>query len=298
MTSKFIKKSAIQILIIIGSIALISLFSEIRQTANSNSLAQIPRFGNPPPNLLKPPKPQILPSGAPTPSPKPPEQPLVFAPPAQFRSQIVYKASISDSKVIALTFDDGPTAETLQILKILQKHKAVATFFCLGANLRENPEIAKRVVQAGNAIGNHTWHHFYHNVTEKTAADEIDNTGVHIYRSTGAKSLLFRPPGGRLNNGFADYAKKKNYVVVMWSIDPKDFSQPPAAVIARSVLSQATSGAIVLLHDGGGDRQQTVEAVSAIIPKLKQQGYRFVTVPQLLQMQASQKQQTADQKPK
>jgi len=110
--------------------------------------------------------------------------------------------------------------------------------------------------------------------------------------------LLFRPPGGRLNNGFADYAKKKNYVVVMWSIDPKDFSQPPAAAIARSVLSRATSGAIVLLHDGGGDRQQTVEAVSVIIPKLKQQGYRFVTVPQLLQMQAAQKQQTVDQKPK
>ncbi|MEG4530320.1 polysaccharide deacetylase family protein [Microcoleus sp. D2_18a_D3] len=178
----------------------------------------------------------------------------------------------------------------------MHKHNAVATFFCLGANLREYPEIAKRVVQAGNAIGNHTWHHYSHNVTEKTASDEIDNTGVHIYRSTGAKSFLFRPPGGRLNNGLADYAKKKNYVVVMWSIDPKDFLQPPAAAIARSVLSQATSGAIVLLHDGGGNRQQTVEALSAIIPQLKQQGYRFVTVPQLLQMQAGQKQRITDQK--
>jgi len=298
MNTKFIKKSWIKTAILIGSIALILLFPDRLKTANSNSLAQIHPFGNPPPNLLKPPKPQILPSPATTPTPKPAEQPLVFAPPTQFRSQIVYKASISNSKVIALTFDDGPTAETLKILAVLQKHNAVATFFCLGANLRENPEIAKQVVKAGNAIGNHTWHHFYHNVTEKTASDEIDNTGVHIYRSTGAKSLLFRPPGGRLNNGFADYAKKKNYVVVIWSIDPKDFLQPPAAAITRSVLSQATSGAIVLLHDGGGDRQQTVEAVSVIIPKLKQQGYRFVTVPQLLQMQAAQKQQTADQKPK
>jgi len=298
MNTKFTKKLAIKSIILIGSIALILLFSENRQTGNSNSLAQIPPFDNYPPNLLKPPKPQIQPSPATTPTPKPADQPLIFAPPTQFRSQIVYKASISNSKVIALTFDDGPTAETLKILAVLQKHNSVATFFCLGANLRENPEIAKRVVQAGNAIGNHTWHHFYHNVTEKTASDEIDNTGIHIYRSTGAKSLLFRPPGGRLNNGFADYAKNKNYVVVMWSIDPKDFLQPPAAAITRSVLSQATSGAIVLLHDGGGDRQQTVEAVSVIIPKLKQQGYRFVTVPQLLQMQAAQKQQTVDQKPK
>jgi len=184
----------------------------------------------------------------------------------------------------------------LKILEVLRKHNAVATFFCLGANLRENPAIAKQVVKAGNAIGNHTWHHYSHNVTEKTASDEIDNTGVHIYRSTGAKSFLFRPPGGRLNNGLANYAKKKNYVVVMWSIDPKDFLQPPAAAIALTVLSQASTGAIVLLHDGGGNRQQTVEALSAIIPKLKQQGYRFVTVPQLLQMQAAQKQRIADQK--
>lgn len=297
MTPKFIKKSAIQILIILGSIALISLLSENRQTAISNPLTQIPPIENSPPNLLKPPKPtKTPPSPSPTPTPKPPQQPLVFAPPAPFRGQIVYQASINNSKVIALTFDDGPSPDTLKILEVLQKHQAVATFFCLGKNLREFPEIAKRVVQAGNAIGNHTWHHYYHNVTEKTASDEIDNTGVHIYRSTSAKSFLFRPPGGRLNNGFADYAKKKNYVVVMWSIDPKDFLQPPASAIARSVLSQAKTGAIVLLHDGGGDRQETIKALSAIIPKLKQQGYRFVTVPQLLEMQAAQKQQTGDRK--
>ncbi|WP_373533840.1 polysaccharide deacetylase family protein [Microcoleus sp.] len=298
MNPKFTKKLAIKSIILIGSIAFFSLFPKNPQTTSSNSIAQIPPFDNFPPKFLKPRKPQIQPSPAATPSPKPPEQPLVFAPPAQFRSQIVYKASISNSKVIALTFDDGPSPETLKILEVLQKHNAVATFFCLGRNLREYPEIAKKVVQAGNAIGNHTWHHYYHDVTEKIASNEIDYTGIHIHRSTGAKSLLFRPPGGRLNNGFADYAKKKNYVVVMWSIDTKDFLQPPAAVITRTVLSQATSGAIVLLHDGGGDRQQTVEAVSEIIPKLKQQGYRFVTVPQLLQMQAAQKQPNGDRKPK
>ena len=129
MNTNFSKKLAIKSIILIGYITLILLFSENRQTSNSNSLAQIPPFDNYPPNLLKPPKPQIQPSPATTPTPKPAEQPLVFAPPAQFRSQIVYKASISDSKVIALTFDDGPTAETLKILEVLQKHNAVATFF-------------------------------------------------------------------------------------------------------------------------------------------------------------------------
>ncbi|MEG4251949.1 polysaccharide deacetylase family protein [Microcoleus sp. Pol10D4] len=296
MSRKRNKKSVIKTVILIGLSLTISLLWENRKTANSNPLIPITPVENPPQNLLKPPKIKTPPSSPATPSLKPPEQPLVFAPPTQFRSQIVYKASINNSKVIALTFDDGPSPETFKILEVLHKHNAVATFFCLGANLREYPEIAKRVVQAGNAIGNHTWHHYSHNVTEKTASDEIDNTGVHIYRSTGAKSFLFRPPGGRLNNGLADYAKKKNYVVVIWSIDPKDFLQPPAAAIARSVLSQASTGAIVLLHDGGGNRQQTVEALSTIIPKLKQQGYRFVTVPQLLQMQAGQKQRIADRK--
>jgi peptidoglycan/xylan/chitin deacetylase (PgdA/CDA1 family) len=305
MSTKFTKKSVIPTFILVGSIALISLFPETRPTASSNSLAQpskkiaqIPPAENPPPNLLKPPKPKTPYSPPPTPTPKPPAQPLVFAPPAQFRGQIVYQASISNSKVIALTFDDGPSPETLKILEVLQKHKAVATFFCLGAKLRESPEIAKRVVEAGNAIGNHTWHHYYRNVTPKTAADEIDNTGVHIYRSTGAKSFLFRPPGGRLNNGLADYAKKKNYAVVMWSIDPKDYQQLPASTIANTVISQAKSGAIVLLHDGGGTRQKTIDALSAIIPKLKQQGYRFVTVPQLLEMEAAQKQQAGDRQSK
>lgn len=305
MSSKVSKKLAIKTALLIGSIALISLSPDNLKTANSNLLAQpskriaqIPPFDNSPPNLIKPPKPKT-PDSPPAPGaapllPKPPEQPLIFAPPEQFRGQIVYQANISNSKVIALTFDDGPSPETLKILEVLQKHNAVATFFCLGRNLRESPEIAKQTVQAGNAIGNHTWHHYYHNVTEKTASNEIDYTGIHIYRSTGTKSLLFRPPGGRLNNGFADYAKKKNYVVVMWSIDTKDYQQLSASTIANTVISQAKSGAIVLMHDGGGSRHNTVKALNLIIPKLKQQGYRFVTVPQLLQMQAEQKQQTVD----
>ncbi|NJR21544.1 MAG: polysaccharide deacetylase family protein [Richelia sp. CSU_2_1] len=291
MNPKSTKKFATKTAIIISSIALIFLSTDNLKTANSNSLAQIPPFfEDSPPNLLKPPKQKkIPPSPPPTPAPTPPEQPLIFAPPAQFRGQIVYQANISNSKVIALTFDDGPTPETLKILEVLQQHNAVATFFCLGRNLREFPEIAKKVVQSGNAIGNHTWHHYYHDVTEKTASNEIDYTGIHIHRSTGTKSLLFRPPGGHLNNGLAAYAKKKNYVVVMWSIDPKDYLQQPPSTIANTVISQAKSGAIVLLHDGGGPRYNTVKALSIIIPKLKQQGYRFVTIPQLLEMQAAQK---------
>jgi peptidoglycan/xylan/chitin deacetylase (PgdA/CDA1 family) len=82
----------------------------------------------------------------------------------------------------------------LKILEVLHKHQVVGTFFCLGANLRQYPEIAKRVVQAGNAIGNHTWHHYSHNVTEKTASDEIDNTGFIFIDRLGQKVSCFALP--------------------------------------------------------------------------------------------------------
>ncbi|HLO48138.1 MAG TPA: polysaccharide deacetylase family protein [Kamptonema sp.] len=231
-----------------------------------------------------------------TPTPKPKDQQLIFAPPPQLRGTTFYQGTLDNKiKAIALTFDDGPSPYTLKILEILQRQNIKATFFCLGANLQTYPEIAKRVVKEGHAIGNHTWHHLYRNVDVATAAAEIDNTAVHIYRATGAKSFLFRPPGGRLNNGLAAYAKKKNYVVVMWSIDTKDFLMPPATSLAYDVLLQARSGAVVLMHDGGGNRAQTVQALPEIIKGLKQKGYRFVTIPELL-IQQTKKQETAGTK--
>ncbi|MGE5658677.1 MAG: polysaccharide deacetylase family protein [Actinomycetota bacterium] len=249
-------------------------------------------------NILKGVPPETKTPLAATPTPQPSAQPLVFAPPPQFRGATVYRATHEQAKVIALTFDDGPSPDTLKVLEVLQKSKVSATFFCLGANLKEYPDIAKRVVKEGHAIGNHTWHHFYKQVDATTAAAEIDHTAIHIYRATGAKSFLFRPPGGRLNNGLADYAKKKNYVVVMWSIDTKDYLLPPATTLAHRVISQAHPGAIVLMHDGGGNRHRTIEALPTIISQLKQQGYRFVTVPELLQMQSTKKQETAGNPPK
>lgn len=231
------------------------------------------------------------------PTPKPKEEQLVFAPPPQLRGTTFYQATLDNKiKAIALTFDDGPSPYTLKILEILQRQKIKATFFCLGANLRTYPEIAKQVVKEGHAIGNHTWHHFYRNVDIATAAAEIDNTAVHIYRATGAKSFLFRPPGGRLKNGLADYAKKKNYVIVMWSIDTKDFLMPPATTLVDDLLVKARSGMVVLMHDGGGNRDRTVQALPEIINGLKQKGFKFVTIPELLAMQQNKKQETAGSK--
>lgn len=213
---------------------------------------------------------------------------LTFSLPATFQGKVIDHVQPSNNeKVIALTIDDGPWPNTtLQMLDILKQNDVKATFFWVGQALQANPEIAKRVVAEGHAIGNHTWHHWYRRMDQATAKSEIERTNELIYKTTGVKTTLFRPPGGVLNNGLAAYAKSQKYAVVMWSqtsadTDPRAKSQ----VFVKNVLRDAKPGSIVLMHDGGGDRQRTVQALPEIISKLKQQGYRFVTVPELMEMQ-------------
>lgn len=224
-----------------------------------------------------PPPPPVFPKSAP--------KTRTFTIPARYYGAIVNRIYPKrGERVIALTFDDGPWPDTDRVLAVLRSHRVRATFFFLGQNLPLYPEIARRVVADGHAVGNHTWTHPYHALDGATAAREIDDTARHIAELTGAPLLIFRPPGGILDNGSADYARRKNYVVVMWSIDTHDYQQPPAATLADRVLSRAHPGAIVLMHDGGGDRSRTVEALETIIAELKNRGYRFVTVPELLEM--------------
>ncbi|MDZ7958386.1 MAG: polysaccharide deacetylase family protein [Aulosira sp. DedQUE10] len=213
---------------------------------------------------------------------------LNFTVPATFEGKNVYHVQpSSNEKVIALSIDDGPWPKTtLQMLDILKQNNVKATFFWVGQALQANPEIAKQVVAQGHAIGNHTWHHWYRRMDKATAKSEIERTNELIYKTTGVKTSLFRPPGGVLNNGLAAYAKSQKDAVVMWSqtsadTDPRAKSQ----VFVKNVLRDAKPGSIVLMHDGGGDRQRTVQALPEIILRLKQQGYRFVTVPELLEMQ-------------
>ncbi|MBF2067892.1 MAG: polysaccharide deacetylase family protein [Calothrix sp. C42_A2020_038] len=218
-------------------------------------------------------------------SPKP--ENLSFSAPEQFQGKTVYKVDVPNhEKVIALTLDDGPWKETTpQMLDILKKNGVKATFFWVGTSIQENPEIAKRVVAEGHAIGNHTWHHWYKQMDKATAKSEIDLTADLIYKTTGVKTTLFRPPGGYLNNGLAAYAKSQNYAVIMWSQTSAD-TDPKAKyqVFVKNVLRDAKPGSIVLMHDGGGDRRRTVQALPQIIRGLKEKGYRFVTVPEILEM--------------
>ncbi|MGV0102422.1 polysaccharide deacetylase family protein [Nostoc sp. DSM 114167] len=213
--------------------------------------------------------------------------------PKAFQGAIVYQGKLKpNEKVIALTFDDGPSPKnTAQILEILKKNDIKATFFMIGEMVKYFPQVAKQVAADGHIIGNHTWHHWYRHMDLATAASEIDRTAEIIYKTTGEKTTLFRPPGGFLNNGLAEYAKNEKYAVMMWSEQSGDAERhsPQVPGLVKNVLKYAKPGAIVLLHDGGGNRSKSVKALPEMIAGLKAQGYRFVTIPQLLEIQAQEK---------
>ncbi|MDS3862179.1 polysaccharide deacetylase family protein [Thermosynechococcaceae cyanobacterium BACA0444] len=218
---------------------------------------------------------------------QPPTATLSFLGPTQFRGKTVAQVKVpAGQKVIALTFDDGPWGtSTTEVLAILAQHEVKATFFWIGAHLQRYPEVAKQVVKAGHAVGNHTWNHTYKPVTEEIAIKEIENTSFLIAKTTKVQTRLFRPPGGILNNGLVAYATKKNYTTLMWSVDPHDSAPKGTSEdIIKRVLAQAKPGGIILLHDGGGDRQATIKALPAMITKLKAKGYSFVTIPELLRL--------------
>lgn len=215
-----------------------------------------------------------------------PERISIFAIPKEFEGKVIAETRLpTKEKVIALTFDDGPWPRTTeQVLDIFKQNDIKATFFWIGKNVKNYPDIAKRVVEDTHVIGNHTWHHWYRHMDAATATREIDDTAAVIYKTTGVKTSLFRPPGGILNNGPAGYAEKHDYAVMMWSADSRDwfYRRASPSILVNNVLKEAQPGGIVLLHDGGGDRSKTVQALPEIISGLRQRGYKFVTVPELL----------------
>jgi len=211
-----------------------------------------------------------------------------FHVPQKLQGNIIGKVKLSsEKKVIALTFDDGPTAEfTPQILDVLREKNVKATFFLIGHKLQKFPKIGQQIVAEGHALGNHTWHHWNNQMTEFTASREIEDTAMLMYEITGVKTSLFRPPNGFLNNGLADYARKRKDAVVLWTVDSGDWRGSRVSVedMTKQVVEKATPGGIVLMHDAGGDRSRTVKALPKIIEELTLRGYKFVTVPELLEM--------------
>jgi cellulose synthase/poly-beta-1,6-N-acetylglucosamine synthase-like glycosyltransferase/peptidoglycan/xylan/chitin deacetylase (PgdA/CDA1 family)/spore germination protein YaaH len=201
-------------------------------------------------------------------------------------------------KKIAITFDDGPDLRwTPQILDILKEKNVPAAFFVIGVNASQSPEILKREFDEGHEIGNHTYTHPNFNLDEISKTQirwELNLTQRLIESTIGVKSILFRPPFGIDHQ--PEYAEEvaalpvaqdMGYLIVGQKIDPHDWQQRdgrqiPAQEIVDGVLRQAEEGNIILFHDGGGDRTQTVAALPKIIDALRAQGYQFVSVSNLI----------------
>lgn len=185
---------------------------------------------------------------------------------------------------IALTFDDGPLpSSTPQILAILQRFGVKATFFCIGQQVLAYPAIVQQESMDGDLVEDHTWSH--PNLVFLPApalSRQLSLTQNTIYRVTSALPTFFRPPYGEINATVLTQAKKLNLSVVMWNVDPRDWSLPGSQAIVARVLSATRNGSIILLHDGGGNRAQTIAALPTIITALQARGLRFVTIQQLI----------------
>jgi peptidoglycan/xylan/chitin deacetylase (PgdA/CDA1 family) len=193
--------------------------------------------------------------------------------------------------VVALTFDDGPSPDTAEVLDILAHYQVKATFFVIGQNVQRHPDLARRIVAEGHAIGNHTYSHplWVAVETPGQVARELDGAAAAIQAATGVYPTLFRPPHGWRSPWMLHLAHRKGYTVVTWSVSPDDWRQPPPGAIAMRVLQRVRPGAIILLHDGLDTRgnppmQNTVDALPAIIEGLQARGYHFVTVPELMRV--------------
>ena len=179
-------------------------------------------------------------------------------------------------KRIALTFDDGPSTYTPQILHILKAKGVKATFFEIGQEVQRYPATSRRILALGHELANHTMHH-----GTFPGAGDIRQTNHVIKKATGFRPCLFRPPGGAVNSGVLGAARAEKVKVVNWDRDTNDWKLPGSGSIL-STISSARSGSIVLMHDGGGPRGQTVDALATGIDRLKHRGYKLVTVSDLL----------------
>jgi peptidoglycan/xylan/chitin deacetylase (PgdA/CDA1 family) len=188
----------------------------------------------------------------------------------------------STGKRIALTFDDGPSSFTSRILDVLEAEHVRATFFVVGRNVAGREELLKRMLAGGHMIGNHSFTHVNLAKADPAALRQIDDTQAAIEGATGFTPCLLRPPFGLGSRKLLRALSSRHLTSTLWSVNPQDFRTPGTATIKRRVLAGVKPGAIILDHDGGGDRSQTVAAIPSIIRTLKARGYRFVTVTDLL----------------
>jgi peptidoglycan/xylan/chitin deacetylase (PgdA/CDA1 family) len=178
---------------------------------------------------------------------------------------------------VALTIDDGPSpVYTPQVLRVLEEHGVTASFSMVGQNVASYPGIAREVASAGHAIANHTWSHPDMAVLSVAAMrDEITRATEEVHAATGQRPTLFRAPYGAWSPGLLEYCAAQGLTPLDWSVDPRDWARPGVTAIVRDILRTTRTGSVILEHDGGGDRSQTVAALKILLPRLLDEGFRF-----------------------
>lgn len=231
-------------------------------------------------NLIEPVPAERLPS-APPPAPTQPAtgraQPLLANLPT---------TTPEGNPVVYLTFDDGPNgAFTSQVLDLLAQYDARATFFVIGQQAAGGVDILRRMASEGSYIGNHTWNHIWlDKVSKEEFVDQVQRTRNELLAVAGdlftldGDVLYVRPSYGAMNAEDRQWMAELGYTSVLWDIDPQDWRRPGVETIANHVISHVFPGAIVLMHDGGGERTQSVAALEIILRELSGQGYRFYNI--------------------
>ncbi|HVX32694.1 MAG TPA: polysaccharide deacetylase family protein [Solirubrobacterales bacterium] len=186
-------------------------------------------------------------------------------------------AASTDRKVLALTFDDGPSEYTDRFLDVLREKGVPGTFFEVGQEMPGREATMRRILAEGDEIGDHTMNH-----VEYPGHGQIAGAARRIQDYTGFEPCLFRPPGGAVNSGVVATAGSLGMKTITWDVDPRDWSLPGSGAIYDNIVNNAKPGAIILMHDGGGPRDETLTALPQIIDTLRAKGYDFETVSALL----------------
>lgn len=206
---------------------------------------------------------------------------LMPKPNYEISGRIITKVNVG-RKIVALTFDDGPSRNLPKIFKILNKYNAQATFFIVADRIGKHSAAVSEIVTQGSEVGNHTNSHLQlDTASSDQIASELDKSQETIGQILGQKPPLMRPPVGRYNNQVVEAARSRKLAVVLWSVHSQDTGNGSAREIADGVISSASPGDIILMHEMGDN---SLEALPIILSKLRGEGYKFVTVSQLLSL--------------
>lgn len=182
-----------------------------------------------------------------------------------------------DRKTVALTFDDGPSEYTDDFLRVLREKGVHATFFEVGQEMPGREDVMRQILAEGDELGDHTMNH-----VEYPGYAQIAGAAARIESYTHFKPCLFRPPGGAVDESVIAAAGSLGMRTITWDVDPRDWSLPGTGAIYSNIVGHARPGSIVLMHDGGGPRSETLAALPQVIDTLRARGYRFATVSELL----------------